>query len=184
MSDIQFHPYNQRDGIPTFADSFIMGLFVRMVEEGTANRVFCSQKLFCQHDFLAMFKTRENYLWAITVDGEISGVFWLNHFEERSAQVHYCLFKNAWGRKKSIEIGRQIVRFCLQLKREPQGFVLDVITGVTPANNRLAIRFAEASGMTIAGEIPNLVWLHAEQRSIPAVISYATRESVGGQFDE
>lgn len=176
---ISFIPYYRSDGIPSFPDSCIKGLYARMVDEGTASRVFCSYADFAPEDFLEMFKKRQNFLWVISVDGEISGVFWLNNFDGRSARIHQCLFRNAWGREKSIRIGRQILKHCIHLMDAAcERFLFDVITGVTPSNNRLAVRFAEACGMSIVGEIPNLIWLHSEQKSIPGVISYATRESV------
>jgi hypothetical protein len=53
----------------------------------------------------------------------------------------------------------------------------DVITGLTPSCNRLAVRWIQKIGMKITGEIPNVIWDAENQKSVPGVISYITREA-------
>jgi hypothetical protein len=60
--------------------------------------------------------------------------------------------------------------------------MFDVILGLTPSYNRLAVKFLKRVGMTVLGEIPKIRSI--EGRNVDrdgAVISYITREAFNGR---
>ncbi len=169
--------YDAVDGIPTFADSFIMGLYERMKAQGSLSDVFYAYdpQLLGPEQFLDLFKFGSNRLWVIFHNGEVSGFFWLNDFAEKSAMIHYCFFKNIWGPQSAV-LGRYILDYLLGLRSET-GPVFDVITGLTPVTNRLAVRFLEKVGMTVVGKIPNRCLIFTDRTTVPGIVSYRTRKA-------
>lgn len=170
-------PYTELDGIRTFNDTVIKDLYRRMVEEGTAKRVFFDGSVSNEEAFLNMFKHNpENHLFVIKTDGEPAAIAWLNGVRNYTATAHFCLFKRVWG-KKGIEVGKRAIQFFLNMKDWDGRYYHDVITGLTPSCNRLAVRWIQKIGMKILGEIPNVIWDAENQESVPGVISYITREA-------
>jgi len=171
-------PYEAFDGIPTFTDSFIMGLYNQMYQEGTADRVFIDGSVLNAEGFLNMAKFGSMKLFVIygedNSENSPDGVFWLNNFQAMSAQLHFCFFKKSWGRK-ALEHSKYCVNASVNMKNALGEPMFDLIHGSTPADNVLALRLVKLSGMTILGEMPCGVWNHKKQESVPAIISYITR---------
>ena len=174
QNGIKFIPYTEVDGIRNFPDSYLKCLFERMQTEKLIGKVFYDGNVQTAEDFLDMMKYGQNKLFMIFMGNELAGIVWLNNFQRRSANIHFCLFKNAWG-KESVSIGKAILKEFLYMK-DSQGYVFDVLIGETPANNRLAVKWIHESGMTVVGEIPNATWDYTIEKSIPSVISYAVRK--------
>ena len=53
---------------------------------------------------------------------------------------------------------------------------LEVIRGETPSFNKLALRFIEKVGLTIAGEVPSAAYRHEDGASYSMIYSYINRD--------
>lgn len=175
---IELIPYMLIDGIPTFKDSEIMGFYARMEEEGTAPTVFSDGTINNALDFLAVMKSSLNMLFIIFVDGEQSGVMWLNRFEARFARLHFCLFSNQWG-KNSIPIGTEVRRIVMNWKDKEGNYLYDLLLGIIPSSNRVAIRYVKKCGGVIQGEIPNTAI--EKGKSVSGTVIYYKRRGDHGE---
>lgn len=182
-TSIKLIQYCEIDGVYNFPDSWIKSLFSRIREERLLSKAFYEGDVQTSDEFLQAMKHGTNRLFIIyrdqpkdPKDREILGITWLNGFRKRSAYMHQCLFRNAWG-KESPEIGKAILDQLLHLS-DSRGYVFDVLIGLTPANNRLAVTWLQKVGLNIIGEIPDAAWDNKLGKSIPALISYAQREEV------
>ena len=110
---------------------------------------------------------------------------WVNDTEGQSMRMHFTMFRDSWGEKRhAAAIARHLLEFVLTRKDE-QGFLIDTIVGVTPTSNRLACRFVQRVGLTKLGVIPHAISLYYEDgRTDDAMVTYATRETLGLQPDE
>jgi len=166
-------PYTLIDGIPTFRDSEIVGFYTRMEKEGTASTVFSDGIINNARDFLAVMKSNLNMLYVIFVDDEQSGVFWLNRFEARFARMHWCLFSNQRG-KDSIGIGVEVLRIIMNWKDRDGKYLYDMLLGIVPSSNKIAIGYCKKCGGVIQGEIPNAALENG--KSVSGTVIYYRRE--------
>ncbi|NIW43344.1 MAG: hypothetical protein GWN14_00665 [candidate division Zixibacteria bacterium] len=74
-----------------------------------------------------------------------------------------------------MELGIETLRYWFGFKNDSQEYILDVILGFTPSNNRLAVRYIQKVGMHIVGEIPGIKF---GVDSEGAVLSYIKRSEV------
>jgi len=170
---IELIPYQLVDGIPTFRDSDIRGLFDRMVSDGSAD-LCCryGENIDDAKTFLRAMK--RSLLFVVYVDGEISGCIWLNGFEARWARCHWVLFSNQWGRDSEV-IGRQVLQDIMNMKSEDGQYRWDVLIGFTPSANVRAVNYCRKSGGIILGEIPNVMWNKKTKESELGTIVYYVR---------
>ena len=166
-------PFITVDGIPTFADSEILGLYERMELDGTAPVVFSDGEIREAKGFLSAMKSGLNALYVIYVDEEESGIIWLNRFEARFARCHWCLFSNQWG-EQSIAIGTETLRIIISIKDQNENFMWDMLMGIVPSSNKRAVEYCEKCGGAISGEIPFASM--SEGKSVNGTIIYYTRE--------
>ena len=169
-------PYRANDGIPTFTDSFIKGLYRRAADEGLADLVFYDGFCRSEEDFLNMMKFGHNSLFVVALEDGIAGVVWLNNFEARSAQFHFCFFNSLRG-KNALREGKDIV--CELLYMENNGPVFDLLTGVVPVANVSANRWCRMIGFGVLGVLPNGVFNFRTGQSEPVKVYYAERGVYG-----
>jgi hypothetical protein len=175
---MKFLPYTAIDGIPTFPDSFILGLFERMQEEGLVETVFYDGRIKTAEDFLRMMKGM-NQLWVVKFNGEIAGFFWLNNFDMRKAEFHFCFFDNLRG-TDALEAGRKITGMLINMK-DLAGFPLyDLLYGMTEVTNEPARYWCESLGYQHFGVIPAALWNARLQKSVPAHYWYVERGKWNG----
>ena len=178
--DYRLIPYTAVDGIPTLPDSFIKGLFVRMADEGLIGDVFYDGSASTPNDFLALMKFGKNHLNVIECDGKIGGCCWLNNFEKRRADFHFCFFSNLRG-KDAVEIGKKVVVELLTMKNADGEYIFDLLVGLTPTNNAAAIRWCRRMEFETLGILPAAAWDAAENKSVPGLISYVERGKYDGK---
>ena len=176
--DYSLVAYTAVDGIPTFTDSFIMGLFDRVQDEGLFQSLFYDGETKTANDFLSMFKFGSNQLFVLVIEKEVAGIVWLNNFEVRRAEFHFCFFKNLRG-KRSFEIGKKVVLELLNMEANGKP-MFDLLTGLTPENNRAARLWCKKLGFKTLGAIPSAVYDHYQSgKSIPGIVSYVERGVYG-----
>jgi hypothetical protein len=100
----------------------------------------------------------------------------VNRFVQKSAFINYCFYKSFWGRK-SLEIGRNCIDYILHLKNGSGEYSIDVLLGLTPVNNKLAVSFLKKHGMVIVGRIPELITDCHQNEIVDGLLSYKTREN-------
>lgn len=165
--------YTRFDGIRNFSDSYIKQLFKRMQSEGLVERVFPGGSIKTSDEFLHVMKYGQCKLFLIFCDSEIAGITWLTEFKHRSAVAHFCSFKRAQGEKTWL-IAKKVLNELLYMK-DLKGYIFDVLLGMIPSNNEIAVKFAQKYGMIVVGEIPNAIWDDKLQKSIAGVMLYAIR---------
>jgi hypothetical protein len=94
-------------------------------------------------------------------------VAWLNGLCLNAGFVHHWFARAAWG-PLAMRIARTLLDFWFSVEG-PQGPLLRVLIGQTPADNRPALAFAARTGFVLLGAIPYV-------DGPGTVISYLTRE--------
>lgn len=164
-------PYIEIDGQRNRKDSYIKRLYEQMVEDGTVNSVFSDGQINNADQFLHAMKT--SCKLSIVVEEEPIAIVWLNRFEGKTARLHFCFFKKAWG-ARSVEIGRFIVSQLLDYSYEKE-YIYDSLIGYIPVSNKPAIGFFKKLGVKFVGELPEGHWNHFKQQSEPALVVYMNR---------
>ena len=100
----------------------------------------------------------------VTNPGKVPvGVFWLNGYQGRTAQIHFVVFEEF--RRESVEIGRATMQWLEEL-----GW-LHSVYGLTPATHRHVFPFIEAIGFKILGRVPGACWIERKQKHVAGVLS-------------
>lgn len=166
-------PYCVRDGIPTMRDSEMAGLFDAMAEAGTARTVFYDGTVNNRDEFVREMKRRDTHLFVVRERETLLAFFWLNTLEGRSARIHFCGFRPLFGRSSAV--ARECLKRTLHM-RAGADFVLDTLIGVTPVENRLAVRMLKRAGMIPVGVIPGMLDNAYTRQPMDALVSYCTRK--------
>lgn len=178
MSEYVVVPYCEFDGVRTYKDSFIMELYDKMVEEGTADTVFSGSGIDSPKSFLAMAKGRpdEVLFYLLFVDGEVGGIAWLNRFQYRWAQFHFCTFKRIWGRE-TIGLAKHTLERLLTLGGEGN-YLFDMFVGIMPSRNSVGLAYVQKCGGVVSGTLPYGVFNQTTGESEEATIITLTREGL------
>jgi hypothetical protein len=133
--------------------------------------------------FIGWCKSGKQLLHTIWNDKEqIESIAWLTDIGVNSAWGHHAVFPCSWGGGKSVCVMLESFKYWFGFKTNEGGTMFDVILGLTPSYNRLAVKFLKRVGMTVLGEIPKIRSI--EGRNVDrdgAVISYITREAFNGR---
>lgn len=176
LVDITILPFCKIDGVPTLRDSEIKALFEAMKEQGHLKTVFYDKSVVDADGFVREMKRRDTNFFAVyDLDKTPLAIFWLNTHEGRSARVHFCTFKAAFGRAPSI--GRECLSRTLQMKADDE-YVFDCLIGITPADNKLAVRALKRAGMVASATIPSMLYNAYTNKPMDAVLGYCTRKEV------
>ena len=175
---VKLLPYTAIDGIPTFTDSFIKWLYARMQEEDSAGCVFLDGSVKTADEFLRLMKFGTVRLYVVECAGEISGVVWLNNFQSRSAEFHFCFFSSLRG-KEAVAAGKEIVKELLEQTNIDGLPVFDILTGITPVTNKAAIRWGRRMGFETLGILPSAIFDAEQGESVPGQVFYVQRGTYG-----
>lgn len=156
--------------------SVILDSYNAMVSDGVLAKTFYDGTCSDFNSFHETVMDRSNHFWFAFYEGKLSGFSWLNGLEGRSARGHFCMFKGVYG-KKSIVLGRFIAANYVRMQDSGGKSLLDVVVGVTPASNLMAIKWIKCIGAVVRGVIPCGVLVSGASESEDAVISSITRES-------
>lgn len=174
MNDYAMLSYTEADGIRTFRDSDIRGLFERCMAEGGAH-VFRDGSIPDAEAFLRTAKSAVFYV--LYARGKEAGAVWLNRFQGRFAQLHFFIFKKFWG-KDALGLGRHVLREVLHARTKAGDYVLDMVLGIVPENNRAAVAYTQRCGGRRNGRLPFGCLDAGSGASGPAVVITVTREDV------
>lgn len=174
MNDYTLVPYTTIDGIPTFTDSQIKGIYSQLVDDGTLYTVFYDGTVNSSDEFVELVKARHNLFYIALRGDDIFGFVILNTVEGKTARFHYTTFKKYWG--STVEQCRHVMQRLLHMRGSQGEFLFDVFIGHTPKSNRLGVRMIKRVGGEIVGEIPGLIWNAKNGVSETGIVSYFTRE--------
>ena len=163
-------PYGEANGSRTLADDTLMDLYDEMVSDGVIGRVF-DKEIPTAESFITFAKDPRHLLVFAVVDGTLLGFGWLSEIKRNSAQANFAAVSGCWG-KRSVEMGERILTYWFALLGD-DGPIFDVLLGLTPSRNKLAVRFIQKLGCVIVGEIPYL------DRGKKMTISYIERNDHG-----
>lgn len=176
MSDYCMLAYAEIDGVRNFRDTQILALHDRLLAEGGAH-VFRDGSIRDGQDFLRMAKDPSVAFFVAYVQGQVAGAVWLNRRQARWAQCSYFTFREFWG-LHATGLGRHCLSELLNMRACSKEFMLDMLLGITPVDNRSAVRFALRCGWKRQGVLPCGVFDAATGKSQPAFIFTATREDL------
>jgi len=171
---IKISPCSHIPGKHWLTDECIAQIYRRIVSEETVYRVFYDGSVRDTNDFIKFIRDKNNEIYFVEYDGKEAGFFWLTRFIQKSAFINYCFYKNFWG-KKTLTVSQLCIDYIFNKKNKYDQFTIDVILGLTPANNKLAIKFLLKNGMTILGKIPGLLYNYTEDTTTDGIISFKHR---------
>jgi hypothetical protein len=155
-------PYQIIDGIQTMTNSDIMALFDTMETEGLVDTVFYDGSVQDREAFLSVMKS--NCLCVVEEDKMPIAFFWFTDRQAKRAQIHFCFFKAARGRK-----AREVAKFIIESIMKTD---LDCIIGYIPKFNCPAINLLKKIGVEFAGVITNGIYRRKTGRSEDCYVVY------------
>jgi hypothetical protein len=171
MDGLEFTPYTRIDGIPLHRDSYLKGLYERLVESGTHELLFHDGQIQNDLDFIAMVKDMSKTVWfEMKVFDETIGMFWLNRIEKTHAYCHFMAYPEYWGRKDLVLMGQEAMRMVLG--------IVPMIMGMIPSWNTHAIDYLKKVGLQDGGTFPFLIWSAKDNKPVEGKILYITQEDL------
>lgn len=89
--------------------------------------------------------------------------FWLNGYQGRSAQIHFCVYPEY--HTSATDIGRAAIDWI-----GGQGW-LHSLYGVTPVTHRHVIPFIESIGFKVLGKLPGACFIERLNKHVAAYVS-------------
>jgi hypothetical protein len=179
LNGLSILPFYDKDGTSYFSDTSLAQVFRRMVREESVAKIFYDGSIQNSADFIRFAKNRENELFFVFYDGREAGFFWLNRFRGKAAFIAYCLYKDFWG-DEALLISRKCIEFLFARKNDHGEHRLDVLLGLTPANNKLAVKFLLKNGMIVSGKVPGLLYDAGTEATVDGILSYIQRNKSAG----
>lgn len=161
-----------------FSDKHLAGIYRRVLREKSIHKIFFDTKMANTEDFISYFKDKNLDFYFVSYNGQESGFFWLKKFFPRASFITYCLYKSFWG-EHTLKISQTCIDVLFKRKDQRGNPEIDILMGLTPASNKLALKFLSKNGMKIVGNIPNLIWDDQKEKLVDGVLSYRHRENGG-----
>ncbi len=171
---IEIIPMVEGNGPANFSDLFLGQVFRRIVREESLHKLFYDGSVRDTRDFRKFIHNPENEIFFVRSHDKEVGFFWLNHFRQKAFFINYCFYREYWG-EAALKIGNTCIEHLFTGKDPDGDFLVDVLLGLTPANNKLAVSFLLKSGMTILGKIPDFLYDAAREEYVAGVFSYRQR---------
>lgn len=174
MTDICLIPYLKIDNTWNIEESIVREIWRQMVDDNTWKTVFFKGIVNSEDTFIDFMQDTKNAVVTVWTDKPI-GIAWLNGFDEGIAYGHFCMFSSCWGNGLNFKAGRKIIEYWFDFKVEGVPF-LNVVIGIIPETNTLAIKYITKLGFTFVGTVPKALYNNYEKRNIGSVICYLERE--------
>lgn len=158
--------------------SVVLGiLFRKMQAEGLMQAAFYDGSVRTEEEFIAMM-LRPGVFPLVLCDGsEFLALIWVQAMDYKVARGHFCFFRKCWGRKRIIPIGRSVYSYILHL-RDADGYLFDVLIGITPERNASAWHRALDCGAQKVGVVPHFIFMADTGETENAVITAMTRNDL------
>lgn len=168
--EIRIVPYTEVDGIYTYRDSDIKALYNKVYTDGAGETVFFDGSIKDADHFVNLMKSPHTFLHIIYVDKKIVAMAWINRIELTHCYCHWLFFKEAWRDSIIYDVGQYLLNYLVH----QYGF--EVIMGITPQFNKLALRYLTRLGLESLGTIPGILYSAKEESAIPGTFMYITKE--------
>ena len=178
--DVQIFPYCKVDGVRTFKDSFIFGLYDRMVKDHVAEDFFYDDLIPTRDEWLRAMQHPMNFLYVIFANRALAGIGLLNEVKDKSASIHFTSFRSWLSARQRATVAREILGKLIKIKsnKNTKECLFDVFVGKIMKSNHRALWFARKMGFSTAGEIPSAAWNSKKGHSEPLVLTYFLRENL------
>lgn len=143
-------------------------IFHRMEEEGLYDSFFYNSQCKDAEEFERWLLQRAYSAFAIVRDDAIVGFAVLDDFNGASAFLHHCQFRCGW--KFTKQTAKASLAYIARFLPDVQTLV-----GLTPSNNKLAVRYALRMGFELVGTVNNSIRLTSGQVVDGIVTQYSLR---------
>lgn len=165
MDEIVIVPYTKIGDEWTIKDKALGYIWNKLVDEGTAKKVFNTGTIRCEDDFVRFMKSPNNTVMTEWIDNDIVFLGWVNNITNGSAFSHFICFKTIWG-KRSRAAFRISLEYWFSFERDfgvPQhgghiGYgkkMFNTLIGLISDNNKVAVNMVKKCGVKVLGTIPN-----------------------------
>ena len=176
MQDSRLHMHYLGD---TNAErNLLRAIYGRLKSEKTLSCTYYDGTIRSEDEFLADILKPGSLPFLIFWEGRQAGFCWFNTVRGKSAYGHFVFFRDFWGHQTTCQMGRAIFSRVLTFK-DQQGYLFDVLLGMTPRKNTLAWRPALLCGARRIGVIPYGIFDAANGKSADAMLVAVTRDSLG-----
>lgn len=178
---IEVIPMYEKNGQSNFSDKILGQVFRRIVREEIVYKLFYDGSVRNTRDFRKFMRNPENEIFFVKFNGREVGFFWLNHFRQKSFFINYCLYREFLG-ETALTISNICIDYIFKRTNSDGDFLVDVLLGLTPANNQLAVNFLLKNDMTILGKVPGFLYDAIADETVDGVFSYRQRNNKKGGF--
>lgn len=145
-------PFAKIDGYWTFDDNYLSSVFDKMAYDGSHKKVFWDGRVKTSQEFINYLKDPKNLPVFVFENDELKLFAWINSIGRNYAFVHYCTFNRGEDKTNIID---EAIGYWFGFEDEGKP-LFDVLIGMTPTNNKHAIKFLEKCGFTQVGSIPDM----------------------------
>lgn len=135
----------------SISDADMVKVYNELEEAEIVPRLFFGMDMDVKKFFQLMQSPTNSVCLALTDTKEPGMLAWLNSWGYNYAFGHFTGFKRSWG--ASQKFMKAILDYWFSFKRSSGEPILDLILGLTPKDNRLAIRAAQRAGFKIMATI-------------------------------
>lgn len=162
-------PYTHINGCPTFTDSELKELYLKVVEQKIEPLLFHDDSINSSAEFIRSTQSNQTLLFVIMLDDTPMGMIWLNRLEKTTAQGHFCYFKEVWGTDNPVRASRKFMELATRI-------LFPTLIGVIPTWNKAAMHHCEKAGFHTLGRVPAMLYSRKDQSPIEAMIYYTNQE--------
>lgn len=162
-------------------DGDILDFWHSVRESGRAHRFFWDEDAKTDEGFRDFVRRADVDFWLVRYFGITMAACWLTGRRGRMACIHFCVLpvggvRRVGGVPIQIRAGEFMLGELLGKKTRTGRHALDVLVGMTPKNNRPALKYAEALGGRFVGYMPGGAWFKDENINIDLVLTEYTRK--------
>ncbi|MDL2285707.1 hypothetical protein LJB93_03075 [Desulfovibrio sp. OttesenSCG-928-F07] len=126
--------------------------------------------------------------WLIYMNNIPAGCFYISDLQGGSGQAHFAYlpqpFTRAVGLPAPVAMSRYILASVLHSKHIDNTFILQTLTGLTPAWNKAAVHMLKKCGGVIAAELPKVCFCYDSKCMSNGIVSYFTRNKIPAEWAE
>lgn len=163
------------DGVTwSISDDTMLAIWKMLLDAKIVNKLFFGMDMTVQ-GFFSLIKSPTNMIHIIFLpDLRPAMMAWLNSWGYNYAFAHFTGFPWTWG--QSEQLIRQTIDYWFGFKRKDGTPMLDILFGLTPADNRLALRVIQRAGLKVLTKVPQIQFGVDPATRVGGVYTILTRE--------
>lgn len=156
-------------------DDHLMWMWGQLERDKNVSRVFHDGYVTGPVSFVDFVSREDVHFYGIYFNDQPMAMAWLCGSLGNTMMTHFSGLFSCF-RKHTVNCGLKFCRTMLNAKKADGSPYVDVLSGLTPETNRLALRFIKRLGFHPIGTIPGLFTIEGEK--VGGVVSYLTKETV------